>query len=144
MQKRIQNWPATFALMMTFTLLCAACSPLPAANSDPAALEICAPGPRDNCVVDGDTIWWVGEKIRLADIDTPEMRGKCSSESERAIQARDRLAVILGPGFQIHRSGTDRYGRTLAVLTVDGRSAGDQLVREGLARTWSGRREPWC
>jgi endonuclease YncB( thermonuclease family) len=26
----------------------------------------------------------------------------------------------------------------------DGRSLGDQLVSEGLARTWSGRREPWC
>ena len=130
--------------MMTLALICAACSPLPDAELEPTELAICAPGPRDNCVVDGDTIWWAGEKIRLADIDTPEMRGKCRSESERAVQARNRLAVILGPGFRIHRSGTDRYGRTLAVLTVNGRSVGDQLVSEGLARTWSGRREGWC
>lgn len=130
--------------MMTLALICAACSPLPDSELEPSTLAVCAPGPRDNCVVDGDTIWWAGEKIRLADIDTPEMRGKCRSESERAVRARDRLAVILGPGFRIHRSGTDRYGRTLAVLTVNGRSAGDQLVSEGLARTWSGRREGWC
>lgn len=40
------------------------------------ALTLCAPGPRDNCVVDGDTFWRAGEKIRLADIATPEIEGK--------------------------------------------------------------------
>jgi endonuclease YncB( thermonuclease family) len=30
------------------------------------------------------------------------------------------------------------------VLVRDGRSLGDILVSEGLARTWSGRRQPWC
>ena len=38
----------------------------------------------------------------------------------------------------------DRYGRKLRVVTRNGRSLGDQLVAEGLARTWTGRREPWC
>ena len=109
-----------------------------------AALAICPPGPRDNCVVDGDTIWWAGEKIRIADIDTPEMNGQCPSEARRAVAARNRLTQVLADGFRIHRQGQDRYGRTLAVLTVNGRSAGDILVSEGLARTWSGRREPWC
>ena len=56
---------------------------------------------------------------------------------KRARQARDRLVAILAGGFRIHRQGQDRYGRTLAVLTVNGRSAGDILVREGLAWTWS-------
>lgn len=38
----------------------------------------------------------------------------------------------------------DRYGRKLRVLVRNGRSLGDVLVNEGLARTWNGAREPWC
>lgn len=109
-----------------------------------AALAICASGPRDNCVHDGDTLWWRGEKIRIADIDTPELRGKCPAERALAIKARNRLSVLLGDTFKIHRTGKDRYGRTLAIVSVNGRSVGDMLVSEGLARTWSGRRERWC
>ena len=110
-----------------------------------AALAVCGPGPRDHCVHDGDTLWFEGEKIRIADIDTPELNGDCPSERALAVRARQRLIVLLNAGsFEIERSGTDRYGRTLAVLHRSGRSIGDQLVSEGLARTWSGRREPWC
>lgn len=120
--------------MSILVALALAASPMP----------ICPPGPRDNCVVDGDSIWWEGERVRLMDIDAPEMQGQCEYETRLAVQSRDRLAQILGSGFSIYRDGTDRYGRTLAVVTVNGRSAGDMLVAEGLARTWSGRREPWC
>ena len=110
-----------------------------------AALAVCAPGPRDHCVHDGDTVWLDGEKIRIADIDTPELNGKCAFERKLALRARNRLVELLNAGpFDISRSGTDRYGRTLAVLHRSGRSIGGQLVAEGLARTWSGRREPWC
>lgn len=41
-------------------------------------------------------------------------------------------------------SDEDRYGRKLRVLVRRGRSLGDQLVAEGLARNWDGRRHPWC
>lgn len=51
---------------------------------------------------------------------------------------------MAGQQIVIHRQGTDRYGRTLAALSVNGVDAGDMLVSEGLARTWSGRREAWC
>lgn len=110
-----------------------------------AVLAVCGPGPRDNCVHDGDTVWIEGEKIRLGDIDTPELNGQCADERTLALRARNRLVELLNAGpFTITRSGTDRYGRTIAVLQHSGRSLGDQLVDEGLARTWSGRREPWC
>ena len=34
-----------------------------------------------NCVVDGDTIWLSGVKIRMADYDTPEIgEPKCAAE----------------------------------------------------------------
>lgn len=110
-----------------------------------AAIAICpSAGVRITCVHDGDSIVVERERIRLADIDTPELDGKCPAESALALRARDRLQAILSRGYEIRRTGKDRYGRTLAIVTVGGRSAGDILVSEGLARTWSGRREPWC
>ena len=108
------------------------------------AMAICPPGPRDNCVVDGDTFWINGEKVRIADIDAPELAGKCSDERDLALQSRNRLAQLLDEPFSLQRQGKDQYGRTLAVVWVAGRSVGNQLVNEGLARAWIGRREPWC
>ncbi|MBY8335593.1 thermonuclease family protein [Alteriqipengyuania sp. NZ-12B] len=104
---------------------------------------------RRTCVVDGDTIWLEGVKIRIADIDAPEIsQPKCDDEYELGIKARDRLVVLLNQGdFEAVTIGSrdeDQYGRKLRVLLRDGRSIGNQLVAEGLARTWSGRREPWC
>jgi micrococcal nuclease len=104
---------------------------------------------RRTCVVDGDTVWLEGVKIRIADIDTPEIsQPRCDFEYDLGIKARDRLVVLLNQGeFEAVTIGSrdeDQYGRKLRVLLRDGRSIGDQLVAEGLARTWSGRREPWC
>ena len=98
-------------------------------------------------VIDGDTFRYGGEKIRIADIDTPELRGRCAYEKELAARATRRLAMLLAAGpFQLDpvERDEDRYGRKLRIVTRGGRSIGDQLVSEGLARTWSGRREPWC
>lgn len=36
--------------------------------------EMCATGSRKACVVDGDTIWLNGQKIRIADIDKQWLR----------------------------------------------------------------------
>ncbi len=39
----------------------------------------------------------------------------------------------------------DKYGRTLATLTANGRDVGDVLIGEGLARPYHGeRRKSWC
>jgi len=108
------------------------------------ALAICPPGPRDNCVVDGDTFWLNGEKVRIADIDAPEINGKCPYERQLAIKSRDRLAQLMDRSATLQRQGEDRYGRTLATVYRNGRSLGEQLVNEGLARNWTGRRQPWC
>jgi len=109
----------------------------------------CATGSRAACVVDGDTIWLDGEKIRIADIDTPEVsEPKCSSELVLGKRATDRMLELINDGpFELKAwpgRDADRYGRKLRVLVRDSRSLGDILVSEGLARTWSGRREPWC
>lgn len=100
-------------------------------------------------VIDGDTFRYNGERIRVADIDTPEVHGQCDAEIRLAAQATNRMRALLNEGpFELRplASGRDRdrYGRKLRIVTRNGRSLGDQLVREGLARTWSGHREPWC
>lgn len=106
------------------------------------AIAVCPapPARRVTCVVDGDTVWIEREKIRLLDIDAPEMKGECPAERAMAVRARDRLVTLLRErDFTIERDGTDRYGRTLARLG----GVGEQLVREGLARRWGDRRG-WC
>ena len=100
-------------------------------------------------VIDGDTFHYRGERIRIADIDTPELEGRCAYERALAARATDRMAALLAAGpFELHPApdgrDEDRYGRKLRIVTRAGRSLGDVLVAERLARTWTGRREPWC
>lgn len=109
----------------------------------------CAGGSRVNCIVDGDTLWSNGVKIRVADIDAPEIsKPRCAAEKALGERATVRLMQLVNAGpFQMHSwpgRDEDKYGRKLRVLVRDGRSLGDILVSEGLVRTWTGRREPWC
>jgi endonuclease YncB( thermonuclease family) len=96
---------------------------------------------------DGDTVrTCAGERVRIANIDAPEMRGSPKCRRRRghgwcdyalAERSRDALAAFLASGrVTIQRSGTDRYRRTLATLAVDGRDAGDYLIAKGVARRW--------
>jgi len=100
-------------------------------------------------VIDGDTFDHNGARIRIADIDTPERNGRCPHETALAARATRRMSALLAAGpFELHPTpdgrDEDRYGRKLRIVTRGGRSLGDMLVAEGLARTWTGRREPWC
>ncbi|WP_334654783.1 thermonuclease family protein [Sphingomonas panaciterrae] len=110
--------------------------------------SLCHRGGGENCVVDGDTIWIGGEKVRLADIDTPETHPpRCAEEAALGEQATRRLQELLNTGPVTLADAdrpTDRYGRRLAIVTRDGQSLGDTLIAEGLARPWEGRRRPWC
>jgi endonuclease YncB( thermonuclease family) len=98
-------------------------------------------------VIDGDTFDYGGDRIRIADIDTPEVRGECASETALAARATERLDELLAAGpFALEAIGRDedRYGRKLRIVTRGGESLGAVLVEEGLAREWTGRRMPWC
>lgn len=110
---------------------------------------LCSGSVRTHCVVDGDTLWHEGVKIRVADIDTPEVSDpKCQLEAALGARAASRLLQLVNAGpFEIlawEGRDEDKFGRKLRVLVRDGRSLGDVLVSEGLARTWTGRRQPWC
>ena len=113
-----------------------------------ATFALCAEGPRTTCVVDGDTFWLQGEKVRIADINAPETHSAgCPAEQALGERATRRLIGLLNAGpFSVDTDGraTDRYGRLLRVVRRGGRSLGAQLVNEGLAEPWRGRRSDWC
>ena len=108
----------------------------------------CAGPVRIDCVVDGDTFWYGGEKIRIADINTPEVsRPDCPAEAALGARATRRLTALLNAGpFTLEPTdrATDRYGRSLRVVTRGGESLGETLVDEGLAERWRGYRGEWC
>lgn len=99
-------------------------------------------------VIDGDTFAYGGEKIRLADIDAPEIDPPhCPGEAVLGLRAKARLAMLLAVGpFDMvpGRRDEDKYGRKLRDVVRNGRSIGDMLVAEGLARRSEGGRKPWC
>jgi endonuclease YncB( thermonuclease family) len=98
-------------------------------------------------VHDGDSLRCGAERIRIANIDAPELPPSPKCEGRRSpyadcdyakgLRARDVLQafVLVGP-VRVQRLGLDRYGRTLARVTVNGRDAGDYLIALGLARRW--------
>jgi endonuclease YncB( thermonuclease family) len=101
-------------------------------------------------VIDGDTIenTATGERIRLANIDTPETgeRAQCAAEREAGERAeRAARNLISTSTVTVDPTGrVDSYGRTIARVRVDGQDMGRILIDRGLARPWRGRREPWC
>ncbi|SEH13708.1 nuclease homologue [Sphingopyxis sp. YR583] len=113
-----------------------------------ARFGFCHSGSGSNCVVDGDTFWFAGEKYRIADIDTPETHpARCAEEAALGEAATGRLQLWLNDGaFTLEQADrdTDRYGRKLRIVTRGGMSVGSVLIDEGLARPWEGRRRPWC
>jgi endonuclease YncB( thermonuclease family) len=101
--------------------------------------------PQNLCVIDGDTVWilrpdrTISEKIRLQNVDAPELRRPRSRrELNRAVAATEFLRdkIEQAGSATIRRRGKDRYGRTLARIAIDGRDLGRLLVRAGHAKHW--------
>ena len=101
----------------------------------PASLIACGPGSDTVAVlgvIDGDTIVVSGElRVRYIGIDAPEMNEYFGRESR---QANRRL--VEGKRVRLERdiSDTDRYGRLLRYVYVDGLLVEAELVRGGYAR----------
>lgn len=107
----------------------------------------CTPNERRiTCVVDGDTLWYKGTKIRLISIDTPEVEGRCAAERQIAAKATQYLTTLLNTGLRkIEYDGEDRYGRALARLWVTGGEVGPAMLAAGLAEPYPRRGPPpWC
>lgn len=103
----------------------------------------------DYCVLDGSTILYAGRKVRLADVDTPAIaEARCDAERSRGGDAKLRLREILNEGNVTLVAAKDgaagRAGAAPHLVLRGGKSIGNRLVREGLARPWTGRRQSWC
>jgi endonuclease YncB( thermonuclease family) len=94
-------------------------------------------------VYDGDTvtadidlgmhIWATGEKLRLARIDAPEVRGE---ERAEGLKSRDWLREKINGKKVLIKTIKDKrgkYGRFLVEIYLDGVNLNDQLVEMGLA-----------
>lgn len=109
-------------------------------------------------VIDGDTFGarvllpddiQVNVRVRIANIDTPELHGQCDAEIKMANRARDRLVELIPVGVMVDlRDITDdKYlGRIDALVTLpDGRDLSQILLNEKLSRPYDGgRRGSWC
>jgi micrococcal nuclease len=114
-----------------------------------ATFTLCAKKMQANCVIDGDTIRYGGEKVRIMDIDAPEIHEpKCASEKALGDRATLRLLEIINAGpitlVRVGHRDRDQYGRHLRTIQRNGRSITEVMVAEGLARKWDGRRRSWC
>lgn len=111
-------------------------------------------GLRQVRVLDGDTVEIRGARMRLLDIDTPEIfHPRCARESDIGAAAKVRLSQLLAAGpLDVADSGRrDDYGRSLVRIRVAGQDVGQVLLREGLAviwrpgpDAWEARRRHWC
>jgi micrococcal nuclease len=103
-------------------------------------------------VIDGDTVMVLREgggkaaghppasplrggqkiKIRLANIDAPE------KDQPFGKQSRDALLEMVGKKqVKIDSRAVDQYGRTVGIISVDGRNVNQEQVKRGMAWAYS-------
>jgi endonuclease YncB( thermonuclease family) len=84
-------------------------------------------------VTDGDTIKVLLAdqklmRVRLAFCDAPEKKQAFGSRAKHAMSE-----LVFGKEIDLRPHAIDRYGRTVAQIGVDGKDAGLEMVRQGLA-----------
>lgn len=95
----------------------------------------------------GPAIFNRNVSIRILGIDTPEIRGQCEEEKALAQKAKHWLETKLARArtVELHDAGRDKYFRVLGNLVIDGESVSQQLIAQGLARSYDGgHKTPWC
>ena len=99
-------------------------------------------------MVDGDTFWIGGEKVRIAGIDAPETHPpRCDYEARLGNAATEKLHQLLNSGAVTMTSierDRDRYGRLLRNVQVNGEDVGEAMIAAGVAREYGNGRRPWC
>lgn len=86
--------------------------------------------------------------VRVRGVDAPEIRADCTAEKQLALEARDRVQLLLEKAERItlKETGRDKYFRIVARVEADGVDVGEMLLREGMAVPYDGGRKnkPWC
>ena len=101
-------------------------------------------------VYDGDTITIAARlpypntpiykfHVRLLGIDCPELKGGGEKEKELAKRARDALhARIYGKIVTLQNVGTEKYGRLLANVYLDGENLNEWMLTNNYAVKYDG------
>lgn len=85
--------------------------------------------------------------VRLAGIDTPEIKGKCAMERALAIKARDLVRRTLKEAARVDLADPqrDKYFRLGAQVLADGVNVAEILLAAGMAVPYAGgTKAPWC
>lgn len=95
------------------------------------------------------TFFWDEISVRVAGIDTPEIRGSaCDNERELAYKARDIVDSLFRAAHHIklRNIAKDKYFRLLADVDIDGESLSALLIDKGYAIPYDGgtKTNPWC
>lgn len=135
--------------MRRFCVFIICCFVALSANAVPAVVDYIFDGDTFSAGVKLDTDVEITVRVRLINVDTPEMNSKCATEKIMAQSAKDLLAVLIPRGtvVELKNIKDDKYlGRINAnVILPDGRDVGKVLIDSGLARSYSGgKRAPWC
>jgi micrococcal nuclease len=95
-------------------------------------------------IIDGDTIEAaiflgfnisIKKRIRIAGINTPEVRSKNELEKQKAFAAKKRLEeLFVTKDLIIHSKGFDKYGRCIAEVITSDVNVGQVLINEGYAK----------
>jgi micrococcal nuclease len=86
-------------------------------------------------VIDGDTIEIEGGfKVRYIGIDTPEISGKVEYFGKEAASKNRELVENKEIELEKDVSETDKYGRLLRYVFVNGEMINERLVRDGFAK----------
>lgn len=91
-------------------------------------------------VMDGDTVYAQSggfrAKIRLVNIDAPEKNQAYGEQSAESLRS-----LVAGKIVKIESRAVDKFGRTLAVISVGGINVNQEQVRRGMAWAYTRSRE---
>jgi len=85
--------------------------------------------------------------IRISGIDTPEIKGKCQKEKDKALTAKIFTENFLYTNVNLIDCKNDKYGGRIDCRVVcDGDNLGTALIKAGLAVSYNGgkKEKEWC
>ena len=126
----------------SLTRLLDAPAALASASAVSRSFALCAGSVRIDCVVDGDTFWLGGTKIRIADINTPEVSSpNCAAEAALGRRATTRLRELLSAGsFQLQAVDRDEDARAVEAAPARHAGGASPSRRRGGSRQMGGAR----
>ena len=100
-------------------------------------------------VVDGDTFAQGKTRLRIVNLDAPDIgrHAKCEAESEKGIASKAYARSLLASASSVNVRYTgriDRYDRPLVWVVLDGEDFAALMIAGGHGRPWRGRSSDWC